>query len=513
MPIDEQIIRLALDLGASPEEAAKLSAALDRINASGAKAASEGLDSLEKSAHKATSSMAGIGPAALQGGRALQDFSQGGIGGILNNIEGLAFALGGGPGLAGLLTAVGLAAYFAVPAIKQFAASLSDAGSNAIPKTGDTLRDLSDELEQVNKRIDKYKDAQSLTNAEVATYNELLARQVDLEARKADEQERQARLKRALTSVDDEQAQRASTFGKAVAGRGQETLDAIQQAMDREARYRIQAEEAKAQRDIAKIGAGAGSTEEKLAATQRRIDELDAFRRTEGGSNTQNAQRLFDALLQGTPGSRDQLNRLMTGGFGANFGGLAQRLQENDPKYQEWIKAADDEIEAMEKSAEKAQEKAAKEQEAIDKMQADIAVAGDKASEADKARLAKEIEDSLKAEDEMNARLERLWAKQDKAKADAAGDVIRQATGGSLGADLTREAAEMSVALQRQGLDANEATQQAIGAAPQAMQEMAMDASMQRRQAAMMVQQIEMLRRAQRAEVQAQHQPFQPRTR
>ena len=119
----------------------------------------------------------------------------------------------------------------------------------------------------------------------------------------------------------------------------------------------------------------------------------------------------------------------------------------------------------------------------------------------------------MKAEDDMNDRLERLWARQDKAKADIAGDVIRQATGGSLGADLTREAAEMSVALQRQGLDANEATQQAIGAALQAMREMAMDASMQRRQAGMMVQQIEMLRRAQRAEVQAQHQPFQPRTR
>ena len=389
MPIDEQIIRLALDLGASPEEAAKLSAALDRINASGAKAASEGLDSLEKSAHKATSSMAGIGPAALQGGRALQDFSQGGIGGILNNIEGLAFALGGGPGLAGLLTAVGLAAYFAVPAIKQFAASLSDAGSNAIPKTGDTLRDLSDELEQVNKRIDKYKDAQSLTNAEVATYNELLARQVDLEARKADEQERQARLKRALTSVDDEQAQRASTFGKAVAGHGQEVLDAIQQAMDKEAQYRINAEEARAKRDLEKIAAGGGTIEEKLAATDRRIAELDAFRKSEGGSNIGNAKALFDRLLQGAGGAQDELGRLMGAGTGANFRGLAARLQEHDPKYQEWIKAADDEIEATEKAAEKEAEKAAKLQEWIDKEQAAIAATGGKAAIADEAKLAK----------------------------------------------------------------------------------------------------------------------------
>lgn len=55
--IDEQIIKLALDLGTTPEAAQKLAESLDKINASGKKAEAEGLAGVEKSALKAESAV------------------------------------------------------------------------------------------------------------------------------------------------------------------------------------------------------------------------------------------------------------------------------------------------------------------------------------------------------------------------------------------------------------------------------------------------------------------------
>lgn len=66
---------------------------------------------IEDAGKRASSGMAGVGQAVMQSSRAIQDFAQGGIGGVLNNIEGLAFALGGGAGLAGALTIAGVAIY------------------------------------------------------------------------------------------------------------------------------------------------------------------------------------------------------------------------------------------------------------------------------------------------------------------------------------------------------------------------------------------------------------------
>lgn len=61
-------------------------------------------------AKEATGKLAGLGQAGLQIGRAVQDFAQGGLGGILNNIEGIVRSIGMGPGVAGVLTMAGVAA-------------------------------------------------------------------------------------------------------------------------------------------------------------------------------------------------------------------------------------------------------------------------------------------------------------------------------------------------------------------------------------------------------------------
>jgi hypothetical protein len=78
----------------------------------------------EKASGGLSSGLAGAGQAGLQAGRIIQDFAQGGVGGILNNIEGAVQSLGLGPGLAGVLTIVGVAALAAKPLIEDFLKSL-----------------------------------------------------------------------------------------------------------------------------------------------------------------------------------------------------------------------------------------------------------------------------------------------------------------------------------------------------------------------------------------------------
>lgn len=63
----------------------------------------------------------------LQAGRGIQDFQAAGVAGVVNNVEGLAFALGGGAGLAGVATVAAVGVQLLTPAIKdlynQFTAS------------------------------------------------------------------------------------------------------------------------------------------------------------------------------------------------------------------------------------------------------------------------------------------------------------------------------------------------------------------------------------------------------
>lgn len=102
---------------------------------------------LERQFGRAGSGMAGFGQAGMQAGRVLQDFTQGGIGGILNNLEGMTMALGGGPGMAGLLTAVGVAAFIAKPYLASlFGDGAVKAGADALKTTVENLQDRIKEL-------------------------------------------------------------------------------------------------------------------------------------------------------------------------------------------------------------------------------------------------------------------------------------------------------------------------------------------------------------------------------
>jgi hypothetical protein len=133
----DERIGLQLDLGDSTAKARELSGALDKVK-----------DSSEQVADKGFGKM---GQAGLQAGRALQDFAQGGLGGILNNIEGLVQALGGGPGMAGLLTAVGVAASVALPKIKEW--------FGAVKEGKEELKQAAEETKKWHAEIDKTHEA------------------------------------------------------------------------------------------------------------------------------------------------------------------------------------------------------------------------------------------------------------------------------------------------------------------------------------------------------------------
>jgi hypothetical protein len=172
MAASDEVIKLLLDMGVSKDNVQAVVAKLKDLEAETTKAA-VGLDKVKTSAGNS-------GQSLLQTGRVIQDFAQGGLGGILNNIEGLTMALGLGSGLAGILTVLGVVALTAGPAIKSFFQGIID-GSNEVPESKDKLEALNNAIKANAKELDGLKDKQVLTNTELARFNELTTKQIKLE--------------------------------------------------------------------------------------------------------------------------------------------------------------------------------------------------------------------------------------------------------------------------------------------------------------------------------------------
>jgi hypothetical protein len=137
---NDEVIRLLLDMGLSKDNVQNVAAALKDLEAG---KAALGVD-------KATKSSANMGQSLLQTGRIVQDFAQGGLGGILNNIEGFTAALGLGSGLAGLFTVIGVAAALAMPKVKEFFGGIS--GEEA-EKAKEKLKEIRTEVENLHKEF------------------------------------------------------------------------------------------------------------------------------------------------------------------------------------------------------------------------------------------------------------------------------------------------------------------------------------------------------------------------
>jgi hypothetical protein len=192
MGANDEVIRLLLDMGVSKDNVQEV---VDK------------LDKLKGSTEAAAKSTVNLGQTALQGGRFLQDFAQGGIGGVLNNVEGLVSALGGGPGLAGIMTAVGLAAYFALPKVKAWFSALVD-GSNEVPKATERLDQLKEAIGANSKALEDLKGKQVLTNKELAEFNERTERAVELQKQLGEEtrKRKEAELVKELKPFGEKEA-------------------------------------------------------------------------------------------------------------------------------------------------------------------------------------------------------------------------------------------------------------------------------------------------------------------
>jgi hypothetical protein len=183
----DETIRLIVDMGYSAKNVDDVSRSLTVLD--------KKVDEVAVSTEKMTKGLAGGGQSLLQTGRVVQDFAQGGLGGILNNIEGLAQALGGGPGLAGVMTVLGVTALVAGPAVKKFFDGIID-GWNEVPKAADAVTRMNDALHKNTERLDELRKSQTLTNTELKEFNQLTEDNIELEKKLAEEKKKAEQAKK-----------------------------------------------------------------------------------------------------------------------------------------------------------------------------------------------------------------------------------------------------------------------------------------------------------------------------
>jgi hypothetical protein len=145
----------------------------------------------------------------LEAGRAVQDFAQGGVAGILNNIERL---VGGSGALAGILTAVGVAAYIAYPFIKEWAEGLGALGDKFAP-TKERLDALTDSIKKNKEEIGELEKQQKLSYFELSRYSKLVG-----ETAKMEEEAANAKAARAVKPGSSKaMRERAASVQEAIA--------------------------------------------------------------------------------------------------------------------------------------------------------------------------------------------------------------------------------------------------------------------------------------------------------
>ena len=145
-----------------------------------AQGAKDKLEDLASAGTKAEKSTADFGRSALETGRIVQDFAQGGVGGAVGAMEKFVRAIGGGAGVAGALTLL-VAAFVALKEpVGNFVSSMTE-GANKVPPLRNAVDQFAESLGRTNKELGELRDKQSLTNQELDRYNELIERQGRLE--------------------------------------------------------------------------------------------------------------------------------------------------------------------------------------------------------------------------------------------------------------------------------------------------------------------------------------------
>jgi hypothetical protein len=225
--VSDQTIKLALQI-AGQEKADQLAKSLEKIEDAGEQAA-RGVHKLDDATTKAGKATTNFGHTAMQTGRVVQDFAQGGLGGALNNIEGFTLAVGLGPGAAGALTLLGVAAYAAGPAVKSFVASVMD-GSNEVPPLANAVDQLAATLKKNGDQLDELRKKQTLTNTEAVKYATLTTNQIALESQLERAREAAALKKKVDALRDPAATEAAKARADSLQGEFGGQVDALKQA-------------------------------------------------------------------------------------------------------------------------------------------------------------------------------------------------------------------------------------------------------------------------------------------
>lgn len=158
----------------------------------------DSLEQLESKARRASSGMAGFGQSMLQTGRIVQDFTQGGIAGVLNNIEGFIQAIGGGPGLSGVLTVLGVGLFLLKDPIKDFIASLNP---DAISPFTSEIEELQDRIKEIEKQPLKLGVDLAELDAAKERLNDLKKAQQELDAARAGMSKEEHEVGKEITKI------------------------------------------------------------------------------------------------------------------------------------------------------------------------------------------------------------------------------------------------------------------------------------------------------------------------
>lgn len=440
-----------------------------------------------ESTEHARKSTANFGRTSLETGRIIQDFAQGGIGGIINNIEGFAMAIGGGAGLAGALTVLGVGFLMLKEPIKDFVSSLTK-GAEEIPDTRSAIEKLNESLATAKGRLDAMKEAWNGTTKEAEEYKETQAEIIALEARAAEAKLVEAQRKKEAAAAADVNKPYVEAASAAVAAFGGidkfgASIEASQSTFAADdARAKLDAKIKERDEAVAKAKLAAGNdtyaqyeARELGKSFDWQIKALEGLVKDADQKRRDDAAALTTKFLSGDVGAGKQLDKGMPG-RGFDIGAtVEQQRAEELAALQKQIdarqKAEDDAAEVARQRKKEAQAKEAEDdekafQEGKARDEAEFAKANEAAAaEAEKAKEA-EARDAARAE-------------KDAAKAAEAArlaDVQRRIdvdTGGGLTDVQLEDAAKQTLQLMDRGFAPLESAQYAIAEVIRNQEEMA----------------------------------------
>lgn len=431
---------------------------------------------------KATKSTVNLGYAGMTAGRIFQDTVQGGIGGALNNIEGMTTFLGGTAGLAGALTGVGVTLFI-------FKDQIREVFELVLPKSIDVARDHLGKLQDRIKELEAKPVKLAVDTLELQNATKEVDRiKAALEAVK--------RLQSSQTEAEAESGKGIGYVLQELGGRDSYGAMRAQRAGEEEATSIPLAEaraEAKAAADemerlnkiVAESGAAPGSPEAMAAAAaQKRRDEAQERARSlmlnitkEGGSADQSVGQILAQAQSGHGREQEQAQAQLAKLFGIiGRPDLAKEVQSRTPGAYAAEKQIDAQFDASDQAAlesGKAAAAAAKQRDRQAKADEALTMQGLENQRLGETKDQRAAEGDQRAQDVLD--MMEAWGldpnnlkqskadRRDQLTAQRLQNTARLISGqtGLQGEPLLR-ASERSVQLQEEGVATTDATQQAV---------------------------------------------------